>query len=42
MDVLYRKGICTSVSYIFPFGICFNAEVIISGIDQKFMTTNIG
>ena len=33
MDVLYRKGICTSVSYTFPFGICFNAEVIISGID---------
>ena len=33
MDVLYRKGIYTSVSYIFPSGICFNAEVIISGID---------
>ena len=33
MDVMYRKGIYTSVSYIFPFGICFNAEVIISGID---------
>ena len=33
MEVLYRKGICTSVSYIFPFGICFNGEVVILGID---------